>query len=93
MVVTSSTLSELDAQAKKIEAPVDWSGMAVNVQKCAVPGVLWGQAQRSGSIRVLSAGMIRMLKSRLQQVTIQGSPTHTGIPFCIPTMSRRDTLA
>ncbi len=46
--------TDLARQAEKIEAFVNWSGMAVNVKKCAVTGILWGQACRNGSDKVLS---------------------------------------
>ncbi len=44
--------------------------MAVNVKKCAVSGVLWGQARRNGSDKVLSSKMMKMLQQRLEIVKI-----------------------
>jgi len=35
--------------------------MAVNVKKCAVTGILWGQARRNGNDKVLSSKMMKML--------------------------------
>ena len=42
---------DLARQAEKIEVFVNWS-MAVSVKKCAVTGILWGQAYRNGSDKV-----------------------------------------
>jgi len=54
--------SDFARQAEKIEAIVNWLGMAVNVKKCAVTGMLWGQACRNGSDKVLSSRMMKMLQ-------------------------------
>ena len=53
MLAAALSATDLARQAEKIEAFVNWSGMAVNVKKCAVTGILWGQARRNGSDKVL----------------------------------------
>ena len=72
--------TDLARQADKIEAFVNWSGMAVNVKKCAVTGILWGQARRNGNDKVLSSKMMKILQQRLETITIYNTP----IPFLHP---------
>ncbi len=76
----AAALSATVLQAEKIEAFVNWSGMAVNVKKCAVTGILWGQARRNGSDKVLSSKTMKMLQQRLETVKIY----HTPVPFLHP---------
>ena len=59
---------------------VNWSGMAVNVKKCDVTGILWGQARRNGNDKVLSSKMMKMLQQRLEAVKIYNTP----VPFLHP---------
>ena len=68
LVAALSALSATDlAQpAEKIEASVNWLGMAVNDRKCAVTGILWDQARRNGSDKVLSSQMMKMLQQSLE---------------------------
>ena len=40
LLATPLSATDLARQAEKIEAFVNWSGMAVNVKKCAVTGIL-----------------------------------------------------
>ncbi len=80
MLAAALTASDLARQAEKIEAFVNWSGMAVNVKKCAVTGILWSQARKNGSDKVLSSKMIKMLQQRLETVRIYNTP----IPFLHP---------
>ena len=67
MFAAALSATDLARQAEKIEAFVNWSGMAVNVKKCAVTGILGGQACRNGSDKVLSSKMMKMLQHRLAQ--------------------------
>jgi len=55
MLAAALSATDLAGQAEKIEAFVNWSGMAVNVQQCAVTEMLWGQARINGSAKVLSS--------------------------------------
>ena len=80
MLATALSATDLARQAEKIKACVNWSGMAVNVKKCAVTGILWGQARRNGSDKVLSSKMMKMLQARLEMVKICNTP----IPFLHP---------
>ncbi len=80
MLAAALSASDLAKQAEKIEAFVNWSSMAVNVKKCDVTGILWGQAHRNGSDKVLSSKMIKMLQQRLEMVRIYNTP----IPFLHP---------
>ncbi len=80
MLAAALPATDLARQAEKIEAFVNWSGMAVNVKKCAVTGILWGQARRNGSDKVLSNKMMKMLQQRLETVKIYNTP----IPFLHP---------
>ncbi len=66
MSAATLTASDLARQAKKYEAFVNWSGMAVNIKKCAVTGTMWGQAPRSDSDKVLSSKMMKMLQQGLK---------------------------
>ncbi len=80
MLAAALSATDLARQAGKIEAFVSWSGMAVNVGKCAVTGILWVQARRNGSEKVLSSKMMKMLQQRLETVKICDTP----IPFLHP---------
>jgi len=80
MLASALSATDLARQAEKIEAFVNWSGMAVNVKKCAVTGILGGQACRNGSDKVLSSKMMKMLQQRLEMVKIYNTP----IPFLHP---------
>lgn len=80
MLAAALSASDLTRQAEKIEAFVNWSGMAVNVKKCAVTGILWGQACKNGNDKVLSSKMIKMLQQRLETVRIYNTP----VPFLHP---------
>jgi len=62
MLAAALSATDLARQAEKIEAFANWSGMAVNVQKCAATEMLWAQAQRNGSDTVLSSRMMKMLQ-------------------------------
>jgi len=55
MLAAALSATDLARQAEKIEAVVNWSGMAANVKKCVVTGILWGQVCRNGSDKVLSS--------------------------------------
>ena len=61
MLAAALSATDLARQVDKIEAVVNWSGMAVNVKKCVVTGILWGQACRNGNDKVLSSKMMKML--------------------------------
>ena len=80
MLATALSATDLARQAEETEAFVIWSGMAVNVKKCAVTGILWGQACRNGNDQVLSSKMLKMLQQRLETVKIYNTP----IPFLHP---------
>ncbi|DBB13418.1 TPA: hypothetical protein ACH3X3_15251 [Trebouxia sp. C0006] len=80
MLAAALSATDLARQAEKIEAFVNWSGMAVNVKKCAVTGIVWGQARRNGSDKVLSSKMMKMLQQRLETAKIYNTP----IPFLHP---------
>jgi len=80
MLAAALSATDLARQAEKIEAFVNCSGMAMNVKKCAVTGILWGQARRNGSDKVLSSKMMKMLQARLEMVKICNTP----IPFLHP---------
>ena len=67
-------------QAEKVEAFVNWSGMAVNVKKCAVTGILWGHARRNGIDKVPPSKLMQMLRQRLETVKTYNTP----IPFLHP---------
>ncbi len=70
MLAAALSATDLARQAEKVEAFVNWSGMAVNVKKCAVTEILWGQARRNGSDKVLSSKMMKMLQQKLEMVKI-----------------------
>ena len=53
-ILAALSATDLARQAEKVEAFVNWLGMAVNVKKCAVTGILWGQARRNCSDKVIS---------------------------------------
>ena len=74
MLATSLSATDLARQAEKIEAFVNWSGMAVNVKKCTVTGILWGQARRNGKVKLLSSKMLKMLQQRLETVKMYNTP-------------------
>jgi len=59
---------------------VNWSGMAMNVQTCAMTGRLWGQACRNGSDKVRLSKCMTMLQQRLEMTKIT---THLS-QSCIP---------
>jgi len=80
MSAAALSATDLARQAEKIEVFVNWSGMAVNVKKCAVTGILWDQARRNGSDKVLSSKMMKMPQQRLELVKIYNTP----IPFLHP---------
>ena len=80
LAAITSTIANLKTQALKIEAFTSWSGMTMNCKKCAVTGVLWGQAQHNGSDNVLSQRMVKMTENRARQVMMQNTP----IPFLHP---------
>ncbi len=80
MLAAALSATDLARQAEKIEAFVNWSGMAVNVKKCAVTGMLWGQARRNGCDKVLSSKTMKMLQQRLETVKIY----NTFIAFLHP---------
>ncbi len=80
MLATALSATDLARQAEKIEAFVNWSGMAVNVKKCAVTGILWGRARKNGNDKVLSSKMLKMLQQRLGTVKLYNAP----IPFLHP---------
>ncbi len=66
--------------------------MAVNVKKCAVTGILWGQARRNGSDKVLSSKTLKMLHLVLEHVSFQPlleqSRYISHLPHsCTPTLS------
>ncbi len=52
----------------------------MNVKKCDVAGIQWGQARRNGSDKVLSSKMMKMLQQRLEMVKMYNTP----IPFLHP---------
>lgn len=62
MLAAALSATDLARQAEMIEAFVNWSGMAVNVKRCPVRGILWGQARRPGSDKVLLSKMMKMLQ-------------------------------
>jgi hypothetical protein len=66
MLAAALSTTDLARQAEKIEAFVNWSGMAANAKKRAVTGILWGRACRNGSDKVLSTKMMKMLQQRLE---------------------------
>ena len=74
MLAAALSATDLARQAEKIEAFVNWSGMAVNVKKRAVTGILWGQAHRNGNDKVLSSKMLKMVQQRLETVKIYNTP-------------------
>ncbi len=80
MFAAALSATDLARQAEKMLAFENWSGMAVNVKKCVVTGILWGQARRNGSDKVLSSKMIEMLQQRLGMVKMCNTP----IPFLHP---------
>ena len=80
LLATPLSATDLARQAEKIEAFVAWSGMAVNVKKCVVTGILWGQTRRNCSDEVLSDKMMKMLQQRLEMVKIYNTP----FPFLHP---------
>ena len=63
-----------------VQALLAWFGMTVNCKKCAINGMLHGQAHRDGSSSVLSKSMINMVKDRVRQIKI----VNTEIPFYHP---------
>ena len=70
----------MTVHAQKVQAFVAWSGMTVNCKKCAITGILCGQAHRDGSSNVLSKSMINMVKDRVRQIKVH----NTEIPFYHP---------
>ena len=58
--------------------------MAVIVKKCAVTEILWGQARRNGSDKVLSSKMMKMLLQRLKTVKFYNIPIRFLHPHIEP---------
>ena len=54
LAAMTNSIANMRVQAQKIQAFVNWSGMTVNCKKCAITGMLYGQAHRDGSSSVLS---------------------------------------
>ena len=80
LAAMTSSVADMKVQAQKIQAFVAWSGMTVNCRKCAIVGMLHGQAHRDGSSSVLSKSMINMMKDRVRHIKIH----NTEIPFHHP---------
>ena len=80
LAAMTGSIADMKVQAQKVQAFVAWSGMMVNCKKCAITGMLYGQAQRDGSSSVLSKSMINMMKDRVGQIKIH----NTEIPFYHP---------
>ena len=87
LAAMTNIIADMKAQAQKLQAFVAWSGMTVNCKKCAITSILYGQAHRDGSSRVLSKNMINMVKDRVRQIKIH----NTEFPF-IPTQILTNTL-
>ena len=79
LAAMTASFADVKVQAQKVQAFVAWSGMTVICKKCAITGMLYGQAQRDGSSNVLSESMINMMKDRVRQITTLKflSITHT----------------
>ena len=80
LAAMTANFADMKVQAQKVQAFVAWSGVTVNCKKCAITGMLYGQAQRDGSSSVLSKSMINMMKDRVRQIKIH----NTEIPFYHP---------
>ena len=80
LAAMTNSIADMKMQAQKIQAIVAWSGMTVRCKKCVVTGMLYGQAHRDGSSRVLSKSMINMIKDRVRQIKFH----NTEIPFYHP---------
>lgn len=76
----TNSIANMKVQAQKVQAFVAWSGMMVMWKKCAITGMLYGQAHRDGSSSILSKSMIDMAKDRVEQIEMH----NTTIPFCRP---------
>ncbi len=75
MLATTLSATDLTRQAENLEAFVNWLGMSVNVKKCAVTGLLWGQALRTGRDKGLSSKMTTMLQPRMEVIKIRNTLT------------------
>ena len=80
LAAMTNSIADMKVQAQKVQAFVSWSGMTVNCKKCAITGILYGQAHRDGSSSVLAKSMINMVKDRVRQIKIH----NTEIPFYHP---------
>ena len=80
LAVVTNSFADTKVQAQKVQAFVAWSGMTVTCKKCAITGMLYGQAHRGGSSSVLSKSIINVVKDRVRQIKIQTSE----IPFYHP---------
>ena len=76
LAAMTNSIADTKVHAQKVEAFVAWIGVTVNCKKCAITGMVYGQARRDGSSSVLSESMINMVKERSKFTTLQ-SPPHT----------------
>ena len=78
--ILTTCIKRLILQAQKVEAFTSWAGMKVNCKKCGTTGMLYGCAKNKVVDNVLGFSTIKMLKTRLDRVKIQGE----GVPFHHP---------